>query len=142
MPVFGKIPGIKGKTKGKYAGWIAFESLQVGPAPRPTGSGTGRLAGLDAPKVSEITVSRKTDDLTNALFRLATSGDSMNVIFELVKEAGRGVYTAYLRLELEGGLIDSFSISPGGFDGPFDMINFSFEKIQMTVVSSATPGAK
>jgi type VI protein secretion system component Hcp len=140
MPIFGKIPGIKGKSKGKYAGWLGFESLQMGPMTQPTYIGSASVAGPDIRKVTEISVSRKTDEISNALFRLSMSGNSMNMVYEMAKETGKGDMTAFLRVELQQAYIDSFSVSGGGSEGPMDLIKFSFDSLKLTVISSKTPG--
>jgi type VI protein secretion system component Hcp len=137
LSVFAKFPGLKGKAKGKYADWIDFASVQVGPrSPMTAGS-----ARPDHPKVSELAMSRPTDEISYSFYRQMVQGDPMFVVIELVKGSARDL-TAYLRMELKGALITSYSSGAGGADGPFDLINLSFESIRLTPIASKTPGAK
>ena len=137
MSVFAKFPGLKGKAKGKYADWIDFESVQVGPG-APVNSGSVRP---DHPKLTELSLSRPTDEISYSFYRRMLAGDPMHVIVELAKGTARDL-TAYLRMELKGAVIDSYSVSPGGASGPMDMINLSFESIAVTTIASKTPGTK
>jgi type VI secretion system secreted protein Hcp len=123
MPIYMKYEGIFGEvTKEPYKGWIELRSAQIGtsrgPAPSP-GPGVS---------VSEIVVTKETDSSSPRLFKESLFGEAKKVIIDFVQIDGS---RAYLRLELEGTLISSFS---GGYgarsDRPrLESLTLNFRKI-------------
>src|SRR5215470_344010 len=105
MPIYMKYEGILGEiTKEPYKGWIELQSAQIGAGGRPAPSPGNGMS------VSEIVVTKTTDSSSPQLFKESLFGEAKKVIIDFVKiDGGR----AYLRLELEGTLISSFSGGSG-----------------------------
>jgi type VI secretion system secreted protein Hcp len=121
-----KYEGIEGSAKGKYKGWIELESAQLG---------TGR--GGAAPSVSEIVVTKFQDNSSTHLFRESLNGQGKKVTIAFVKSDG----IAYLKIELEGTLITSYSIS-GNTNKPVEILSLNFTKIAHTVTAADSKSSK
>jgi type VI secretion system secreted protein Hcp len=123
MPIYMKYEGIFGEiTKEPYKGWIELQSAQIGAGGRPAPSPGNGVS------VSEIVVTKMTDSSSPPLFKESLFGEAKKVIIDFVKiDGGR----AYLRLELEGTLISSFSGGSGsGGDRPqLESLALNFRKI-------------
>lgn len=120
MPIYMKFEGIVGPVKGKYAGWIELESCQLA-------SGRGAAGGEhDKIRISDITISKRQDTSSTALFREALSGSGKKVTIDFVNAEG----VAYMTIELENTLISSVSMSGNGGEGATESMSLNFTKIK------------
>jgi type VI protein secretion system component Hcp len=138
MRVYGKFPGITGKTKGKYAGWVSFDSIQAGSStPIRSTVGAGYNRTIHSSNLSELILVRRSDELSTLLYRLATWSRPLDLVFEVAKESP-GTVTTVLRIEVESAFVSGFS-SANERGLPMETITLSFSKIQYTAVAASAP---
>jgi type VI protein secretion system component Hcp len=112
MPINMKYEGIDGPLTGKYKGWIALESAQLGfhPGSKPGNGG-------------EIVIGKNQDSASGQLLKEAVWGTGKKVTIDFLKKDD----VVYLSIEFEKTTITSFSTGgPGG--SPFETISMSFSK--------------
>jgi type VI secretion system secreted protein Hcp len=139
MPIYMKIPGVKGTGKGKYDGWIELES--AGPSvsghiTASTGAGSDREA--TAPSRTEIVVTKRTDNASPDLVRLSQRGQGMKVTIEYVAGDSRPP-APYRSIELTDAIITGYvTHGHGGAASarPFESLTLNFNAITVT----NTPG--
>lgn len=133
MAIYMKYAAIDGEsTTEGYAKWIEIESFQLG-----VGRGIGSARGTSTREsseasVSEISVTKKSDNTSVPLIEEALYGklnNKVEIVFTRTKAGGSGVQP-YLEYELNGCGVAGFSISSGG-ERPMESISLNFDKIQM-----------
>ncbi len=126
MPIYMKYGEIKGDVdEPAHRGWIELGSAQFGVHKRSAGDGTA------PPSVSEIFVTKSTDNASSGLFRESVAGKGVTAFIDFVKDDG----SVYLRLTLTNTLIASYSISGQG-ERPTETLTLNFTKIEF----KQTPG--
>jgi type VI secretion system secreted protein Hcp len=129
MPIYMKIDGIDGSVTAEgHQKWIELNSCQLGTnrhVTNATGRGTNREAS--APAVSEIVVTKMTDESSTNLFRESLWGEGKTVKIDFCT-TDKDKFEPYMQLELENTLISSFSMSSGG-DRPMESLSLNFTKI-------------
>jgi type VI secretion system secreted protein Hcp len=115
MPIYLKYgKDIKGDVKEPaHREWIELESAQL-----------GQSRG-GSPTSSEIVLTKKPDSASVHLMREAISGKGVNAIIEFTRADG----SVYLRVELEGTLISSYSISGTGGNAS-ETLSLNFTKVE------------
>lgn len=138
MPIYMKYEGIEGEVTGRYKGWIALESCQMG-VHRHVASSRGPKEGkkAEAPSVNEIVVTKVQDCSSVHLFResLQSVGKKVTIDFVNGKEA------PYMSLELENALVSSYSSSGSGGDNngrPLESLSLNFAKISHSTKPTAS----
>ena len=112
MPIFLKYGNIRGEAKEPaHRSWMELESASFSPH--------GSRA------ISEISVSRRSDSASIHLQQQAIGGAQVSAIIDFVRAQG-GVY---LRLELSGTMISSYSLSSDG-DRPTEALTLNFSKME------------
>jgi type VI secretion system secreted protein Hcp len=130
MPIYMKFDGIDGDvTAQKHEKWIECQSFQFGVGrgiTSPTGRGVNREAS--APSVSEVVVTKVTEDSSVKLFQASLYGEGKLVKFDFCK-TDKDAFEPFLQIELENTLVSGYSVSSGG-DRPTESISLNFTKIQ------------
>jgi type VI secretion system secreted protein Hcp len=135
MPIYMKVEGIDGSvTAAGHEKWIELDSAQFGVnrhITNPTGRGTNREAAV--PAVSEIVITKHTDDASTSLFRAALYGEGKKVKIDFCK-TDKDKIEPYLQIELENTLVSSYSVSGQGGHGvvhnrPEESMTLNFTKI-------------
>jgi type VI secretion system secreted protein Hcp len=117
MPVFLKYSDIKGDvTEPAHRSWIELTSVQL-PANRSS--------------ASEIIVSKMADSASTGLFRESVNGQGVPAVIDFVRDDG----TVYLRIEMSGTMIASYSVSGTG-DSSMETLTLNFTKLEF----KSTPG--
>lgn len=131
--VFIKIGDIKGEsTDAKHPEWVVLDSVQWGVSRAispPVGSGGDREGSL--PAFSELTLSKRVDSSSPALFLNAVGGSGPigTVTLELVDTGTRAVF---YRLTLSNVMVSSQSHSgAAGGDVPHESVSLNFTKIKI-----------
>ena len=129
MPIYMDYDGVKGSvTAAGHEKWIELHSCQLGTnrhITSPTGRGENREAS--APSVSEIVVTKSTDEASTGLFRESLWGEGKKVKIDFCK-TDKDKFEPYLQLELENTMVSSYSVSSGG-DRPMESLSLNFTKI-------------
>jgi type VI secretion system secreted protein Hcp len=137
MPIYMHYEGIAGPVTGKYKGWIALQSCQLGVhrnVTSPSGRGTNREAS--APSVQEIVVTKLQDSASTHLFRESLAGQGKKVTIDFVNPDG----SLSMSLELENTLITSYSTS--GYGGDRAMESLSLHCIKISFSSKPTASSQ
>lgn len=130
MPVFLKYGTIKGEARGPaHRGWIELGSAQFGTSRRIDSRDREQPRG--SASISDVVVSKRSDSASVALQREAISGTQVTAFIDFVDAGG----SVFLRLEMSGTLISSYSVSSGG-DSPSESLTLNFTKIEF----KNTPG--
>ena len=138
MPIYMKYEGIAGSATGNRKDWIELQSAQLGSSTRGGfggGEGTGKI------HFSEISITKYQDSASSHLFRESLNGEGKKVTIEFVKTDG----TVYMKIELEGTMIVSYSISGHGGDSkdkPMESLSLNFTKITFTVTAADSKSSK
>lgn len=123
---------IKGNVtaEGHNDGWIELHSFQFGVG-RGIGSPVGKASNREAsePSVSEVTVTKTTDETSPLLFQEAVIGKSKDVIIHFVRTSADKLET-YLEYTLTNTLVSGFSLSSGG-DAPSESVSLNFTKVEV-----------
>src|SRR5262245_45128636 len=134
MPIYMKFPGINGPiTYDNSKGWIELGSVSFGTGREignPTGTSSNRESG--AVHVQEVNVTKSFDSTSQSLFNEALSGTGKNVTIVFVQNGQE-----YLRLNLEGALISSYSMGGGGGERPMESFSLNFTKMTFKMGSPA-----
>lgn len=129
MPVFLKYGTIKGDaTEPAHRGWIELGSVQLGSFRRIS---SDRERPHASPSITDITATKRSDGASVALQREALTGKAVDAVIDFVDGGG----SVFLRLELSGTMISSWSITGGG-DTPTESLTLNFTKIEF----KNTPG--
>jgi len=139
MPIYMNIDGIPGDvTAAGHEKWIEVNSFQWGTGraiSSPVGGSADREAS--APSVSEIVVTKASDNASTKLLAEALWGEGKLVKIDFCK-TDKDKFEVYYNYELENTLISGYSLSSGG-DRPTESISLNFTKVTF----NATPtGAK
>ncbi len=143
MAIYMKIDGITGNVTAKgHEKWIELHSMQFGVG-RGIGSPTGKSSNREtsAPNVSEVVVTKLTDETSPLFFQESTIGKSKAVTLHIVRTSADHLETFY-ELILTNTLISGWSLSSGG-DQPTESISMNFTKIQTKYIpfnTDHTPG--
>jgi type VI secretion system secreted protein Hcp len=123
MPVYLKYGGIKGPVREPaHRGWIELESAQFG-SPHLTQYGTGSARNVSR-NPSEIVVTKLTDSASSSLFRESLAGQGVKATIEFANDE-----EVYLRVEMTGTLITSYSMSGRG-DRPMESLTLNCERVE------------
>jgi type VI secretion system secreted protein Hcp len=131
MAIYMQFEGINGHvTAAGHEKWIELGSAQFGVGRgigAPTGSDSNRESS--APNISEIVVTKPTDETSPLVFQEAVAGKGKKVVLHWVRTTSGNLET-YLEVTLTNVLISGYSISSGG-DAPSESISLNFTKIEM-----------
>lgn len=146
MPAYMRYEGIDGPVKRKKEKWVEALSVDFGPNKNFALATSKNLREFMA-SVTEITVVRKVDATSQALFKESVWGGGRKVVIELVAPGPNVTEKApYMTIELEGTLIATYSYSASGGDGgPYETLSLSFTKLTFSTApqpsQAATTGA-
>ena len=130
MPVFLKYGTVTGEAKEPaHRGWVEVTSAQLGAFRRSPSRDRERPD--ESPSITDIVVTKKTDSSSPQLQREALGGQAVAAVIDFVDDGG----SVYIRLELSGTVISSWSISSGGAK-PSESLTLNFTKIEF----KKTPG--
>ena len=117
-------------TVAEHDKWITCESVQFGVGRSITRSGGGKDRDTSNPSFSEVTISKATDEASAELFFQATCGKSLGKAeLHFIQTGGSDAKgQAFLKVELDGAIISSYSLSSGG-DRPTESFSINFNKI-------------
>ena len=134
MPIYMKYGAIDGScTSEGHDKWIEVGSCQWGVGRgigSPTGAGRNREAST--PSVSEVIVTKVTDESSTKLLQEALHGEGLLTKIDFVK-TDKGKPEVYLQFELENALVSGYSMSSGG-DRPMESLSLNFTKVTMNNV--------
>jgi type VI secretion system secreted protein Hcp len=126
-----------GKIKGEatatgHEDWIEIEGFGV--SSRRAFALTGGKREEGTPAVPEITLTKRLDRASTALFKAAVAGSTPYP--KVTLDLNFGETTPLARIELENVLLSgqSFEVSSGGSDRPFESISLNFTKITFTYI--------
>jgi type VI secretion system secreted protein Hcp len=135
MPIYMEFEGVKGDvTAAGHEAWIELNSFQWG-----TGRGiTSPLGGskdreASAPSISEIVVTKASDNASANLIRESLWGEGKKVKIDFCK-TDKEKFEPYYQYELENTLISGYSVSSGG-DRPTESLSLNFTKVTFNDIS-------
>jgi type VI secretion system secreted protein Hcp len=112
-----------------HEGWIECNSFQWGVGrgiSSPTGASADRESS--APSISEIVVTKASDQSSPKLLNEALQGEGQKVVIDFCK-TDKGVLEVYMTYTLEDCMISGYSISSGG-DRPSESCSLNFTKVE------------
>jgi len=132
MPIYmnynnGAIPG--DATAEGHEKWIECNSFQWGVGrgiTSPTGGSADRES--TAPSVSEIVLTKETDQSSPKLLNESLQGEGQTVVIDFCK-TDKGKLEVYMTYTLTDTMISGFSVSSGG-DRPSESVSLNFTKIE------------
>lgn len=140
---------IKGDvTAAGHAGWINLSSTKLGvgrTVRNPLGSAVNPKPA--PPPVQDITITKDQDAASPELFKQSLWGKPATVQIDFV-QSEKGKETTYLSVTLEGALIGSYAITPGGGAAgnlkPTDTLTINAAKITYDMANAGrlVPGEK
>jgi type VI secretion system secreted protein Hcp len=121
-------------TESGHPKWIELDSLQFGVS-RGISSPIGGVNDREstAPSVSEIQVTKVTDQASLQLVNEALQGEGKKVVIDLCK-TDQGKLEVFLTYTLTNCMISGFSTSSSG-DRPHESLSLNFTKIELRNVS-------
>jgi type VI secretion system secreted protein Hcp len=132
MPIYMNYDGVTGDVTAKgHENWIELSSFQWGIGrgiTSPVGGSKDREAS--APSVSEIVVTKISDNSTTDMLKQSLTGDGKTVKIDFCK-TDKDQFTPYYQIELDNTLISGLSFSSGG-DRPMESISLNFTKVTFT----------
>jgi type VI secretion system secreted protein Hcp len=132
---------IKGLAKvSGHEGWLNADSISFGVGrsiPQPTGGSAKREPS--PPSVSEVVLSRASDQASPELFAQACGGESLGTCTIHFLQVSGSDTRVYLTILLEETMVSSFSASSGG-DNPSESVSLNF--IKMSVQYDTFDGKK
>jgi type VI secretion system secreted protein Hcp len=131
MAIYMNFDGIPGDTRAKgHEKWIEINSVQFGVG-RGIGSPVGQASKREAsaPSISEVTITKMTDETSPLLFQEACVGKGKPVQIHFVVTQADKLET-FLELTLTNVMVSGYSVSSGG-DNPTESISLNFTKIEV-----------
>lgn len=131
MAIYMQIEGISGNVTAKgHEKWIEVNSCQFGVG-RGIGSPTGRDSNREAsaPSISEVVVTKSTDETSPHIFQEACIGKGKKIVLHFVRTAASALET-YFEATLTNTLVSGYSVSSGG-DNPTESVSLNFTKIEV-----------
>jgi type VI secretion system secreted protein Hcp len=121
-------------TEAGHPKWIELDSLQFGVS-RGISSPVGGVDDREstAPSVSEIVVTKVTDQATIQLFQEALQGDGKTVVIDFCK-TDSGKLEVFLTYTLTNCMISGQSMSSSG-DRPHESLSLNFTKVELKNVA-------
>lgn len=140
MPIYMNYNDIKGDaTADGHEGWIELNSFQWGVGrgiSSPTGGSADRESS--APSVSEITVSKATDNASPKLLNEALQGEGVKVVIDFCK-TDKSKLEVYMTYTLTDSMVSGYSLSSGG-DRPTESLSLNFTKIEYKNIPQSIKG--
>lgn len=142
MPAFMLYEGIDGPVKRKNKKWIEALSVDFGPNKNFALATSKNLQEFMA-SVTEITVVKKVDSTSQALFKESVWGSGRKVVIEFVAPGPNATAKEpYMTIDLEGTLIATYSYSASGDDaGPYETLSLSFTRLKFSTAPQTTQAA-
>ena len=130
MPIYMDYNSIPGDvTADGHAKWIELNSFQWGVGrgiTSPTGGSADRES--TAPSVSEIVLTKETDQSSPKLLNESLQGEGQTVVIDFCK-TDKGKLEVYMTYTLTDTMISGFSVSSGG-DRPSESVSLNFTKVE------------
>src|SRR5215813_4741941 len=130
MPIYMNYNDIPGDATAEgHEKWIELNSCQWGVGrgiTSPTGGSADRES--TAPSVSEIVLTKETDQSSPKLLNESLQGEGQTVVIDFCK-TDKGKLEVYMTYTLTDTMISGFSVSSGG-DRPSESVSLNFTKIE------------
>jgi type VI protein secretion system component Hcp len=129
--LFMKVDGVEGSADEEgHKKWIVLSTAQWGASRNITSSVKGASRETAAPSIHEVVVSKPKDNASIDLIKLALSGTGKKVIIEECRTASSPgkPFEVIVKVELEGVLISSMSLSRSGNTFPTETLTLNFTK--------------
>ncbi len=140
MPIYMKFEGIDGDVTAEgHEKWIEVGSFQWGVGrgiSSPTGASADRESS--APSVSEIVVTKQSDQASPKLLDSALQGEGVKVEIDFCK-TDKGKLELYQKYTLEDCMISGYSLSSGG-DRPSESLSLNFTKVEFKLITQDDKG--
>jgi len=137
-----KVDGIDGDVTAKgHEKWIEVSSFQWGVGRGITSPGPGGNKDREgsAPSVSEVVVTKVSDNASVDLIKEALHGEGKTVKIDFCK-TDKDQFEPYYQYELSDTLVSSFSMSSGG-DRPMESLSLNFTKITFNDIEMSEKNA-
>lgn len=124
--IFMSYQGVTGPPSSDHTNHAALRSFQFGVG-RGIGSAVGGNRETSTPSVSEITVSKASDQYSAKLLDESLGGTGASVVIYFTDLSVKGMPVDYLEVDLDNTLLSGFSLSSGG-DRPTESLSLNFTK--------------
>lgn len=118
-----------------HEGWIALESLQLGPAAWSSGSGG---APLPVNGKGEIVVTKRRDAASASLFQQQVFGSPARVQIDRVELRQHSRPVTTMRLTLEDARISNYGVVSDRITGPLETVSIDFQRMTRRTFTPAT----
>ena len=135
MAIYMQFKGIDGNITAKgFEKYIQLHSFSFGLGRAIASRNPGQMSNREAstPSISEISISKETDETSPLFFSQACLGDSIDTVIITFTITGPDQPLHSVDYTLSNVLISSYSVSGNGGEGvPFENMSLNFDKIEV-----------